>query len=203
MPLGQCEAAKIFWRTPELVEKLLPFLDLDTTLHLAQTHRVTRELLNKSFVWNKLIRRSCPSHDGKDFHDFTPSHDEKMSTVLRLVAILKLVKTPKVLVMDLLELICARFERIRHDGEVLVSCSSHPGRIFSYCVRARACTHVLARVYSTHASTCTLYTCFTLPPTCVNPTGLQLSIFQQYWSFVTNIRTSMLPNKFYGRAQPN
>ena len=127
MPLGQCEAAKIFWRTPELVEKLLPFLDLDSTLHLAQTHGLTRELLKKSFVWNKLIRRSCPSHDGKDFHDFTPSHDEKMSTVLRLVAILKLVKTPKVLVMDLLELICARFERIRNDGEVLVSCSSHPG----------------------------------------------------------------------------
>ena len=67
-----------------MVEKLLPFLDLDSTLHLAQTHRVTRELLKKSFVWNKLIRRSCPSHDGKDFHDFTPSHDEKMSTVLSL-----------------------------------------------------------------------------------------------------------------------
>ena len=78
-----------------------------------------------------------------------------------------------------------------------------PGRIFSYCVRARAYTHVLACVYSTRASTCTIYTCFTLPPTRVNPTGLQLSIFQQFWSFVTNIRTSMLPNKFYGRAQPN
>ena len=79
----------------------------------------------------------------------------------------------------------------------------YPGGIFSYCVRARAYTHVLARVYSTRASTCTIYTCFTLPPTRVNPTGLQLSIFQQFWSFVTNIRTSMLPNKFYGRAQPN
>ena len=31
-----------------------------------------------------------------------------------------------------------------------------PGRIFSYCVRARAYTHVLARVYSTRASTCIL-----------------------------------------------
>ena len=84
--------------------------------------------------------------------------------------------------------------------KLLFSC---PGRMFSYCVRARAYTHVLARVYSTRASTCTIYTCFTLPPTRVNPTGLQLSIFQQFWSFVTNIRTSMLPNKFYGRAQPN
>ena len=83
------------------------------------------------------------------------------------------------------------------------TCHLPPGRIFSYCGRARAYTHVLARVYSTRASTCTIYTCFTLPPTRVNPTGLQLSIFQQFWSFVTNIRTSMLPNKFYGRAQPN
>ena len=55
-----------------------------------------------------------------------------------------------------------------------------PGRMFSYCVRARAYTHVLARVYSTRASTCTIYTCFTLPPTRVNPTGLQLSIFQNF-----------------------
>ena len=57
---------------------------------------------------------------------------------------------------------------------------SSPGSMFSYCVRARAYTHVLARVYSTRASTCTIYTCFTLPPTRVNPTGLQLSIFQNF-----------------------
>ena len=54
---------------------------------------------------------------------------------------------------------------------MVISC---PGRIFSYCVRARAYTHVLARVYSTRASTCTIYTCFTLPHTRVNLTGLQL-----------------------------
>ena len=50
----------------------------------------------------------------------------------------------------------------------------YPGGIFSYCVRACAYTQVLARVYSTHASTCTIYTCFTLPHTRVNLTGLQL-----------------------------
>ena len=62
----------------------------------------------------------------------------------------------------------------------LFSC---PGRIFSYCVRARAYTHVLARVYSTRASTCTIYTCFTLPHTRVNLTGLQLWGFQRARSF--------------------
>ena len=60
---------------------------------------------------------------------------------------------------------------------------SCPGRIFSYCVRARAYTHVLARVYSTRASTCTIYTCFTLPHTRVNLTGLQLWGFQRARSF--------------------
>ena len=54
---------------------------------------------------------------------------------------------------------------------------SCPGRMFSYCIRARAYTHVLARVYSTRASTCTIYTCFTLPPTRVDLTGLQVSVF--------------------------
>ena len=57
---------------------------------------------------------------------------------------------------------------------IIFSC---PGRMFSYCVRARAYTHVLARVYSTRASTCTIYTCSTLPPTHVDLTGLQLSVF--------------------------
>ena len=46
MPLGHCEAAKVFLGTPELVEKLLPFADLETTFHLAQTYRVTREKMS-------------------------------------------------------------------------------------------------------------------------------------------------------------
>ena len=35
------------------------------------------------------------------------------------------------------------------------------------------------------------------------PDRLATLNFSEFWSFVTNIRTSMLPNKFYGRAQPN
>ena len=58
-----------------------------------------------------------------------------------------------------------------------------PGRMFSYCIRARAYTHVLAHVYSTRASACTIYTCFTLPHTRVNLTGLQLWGFQRALSF--------------------
>ena len=89
------------------------------------------------------------------------------------------------------------------DASYIFVTISTPGCIFSYCGRARAYTHVLARVYSTRASTCTLYTCFTLPHTCVNLTGLQLWVFQRARSFVNEIRTSMLSNKFfYGGIGP-
>ena len=40
----------------------------------------------------------------------------------------------------------------------------------------------------------------TLPQSGVNPKCLPLSVFQQFCSFVTKIRTSMLPNKFYKGA---
>ena len=63
---------------------------------------------------------------------------------------------------------------LRALGLLLVDGAPTVGGIFSYCVRARAYTHVLARAYGTRASTCTLYTCFTLPHTRVNLTGLQL-----------------------------
>ena len=59
MYCGKSEAAKKFWETPELVDKfLLPFLDLESTLHLAQVHELTRDILQGSFAWNQLIRRT-------------------------------------------------------------------------------------------------------------------------------------------------
>ena len=37
----------------------------------------------------------------------------------------------------------------------------------------------------------------TLPQIGVNPTSLQLLVFQHFWSFVTEIRSPILANKFY------
>ena len=42
-----------------------------------------------------------------------------------------------------------------------------------------------------------LDTLHTLPQIGVNPTSLQLLVFQHFWSFVTEIRSPMLANKFY------
>ena len=38
MSLGEFDAEKKFWATPELVEKLLPLLDLASTKELAKAH---------------------------------------------------------------------------------------------------------------------------------------------------------------------
>ena len=49
-----------FWGIPEMVETLLPFLDVKSILHLAQCHQLTLNILQKRVVWQKLIRRVCP-----------------------------------------------------------------------------------------------------------------------------------------------
>ena len=55
---GEAAAAvRQFLGTPELVEKLLPYLDLTSTKHLAESHQLTRKLLRKPLTWNKLIHR--------------------------------------------------------------------------------------------------------------------------------------------------
>ena len=77
-----------------------------------------------------------------------------------------------ILVMFSTEPLSFSFRRSLDVCSNMIYSGSNPGGIFSYCVRARAYTHVLARVYSTCASTCTLYTCFILPPTRVDLTWL-------------------------------
>ena len=54
------EAERKFWATPELVETLLPFLDVKSILCLARCHQLTLKILQGTSVWYKLVRRSCP-----------------------------------------------------------------------------------------------------------------------------------------------
>ena len=136
MPLGQCEAAKKFWETPELVEKLLPFLDLGAILHLAKTNKMTRDILQKSCIWNQLVRRSCPmrlEHFSEENgflrkEELQPGFDR----VRGLVAILKLLKDPMTLLLDLLDVICERFAQNETQDRFFfplftVGCPCHSG----------------------------------------------------------------------------
>ena len=54
------EAEEKFWKTPELVEGLLPHLDPPSTLELAKVHPLTSGILQGISDWNRFIRRSCP-----------------------------------------------------------------------------------------------------------------------------------------------
>ena len=53
----QNDAGEKFWQTAELIEHLLPFLDFESTLKLAQSHALTLDILKIDSNWNKLIRR--------------------------------------------------------------------------------------------------------------------------------------------------
>ena len=66
---GACEQ---FWKMPELVVKLLRYLDLSSTKFLAESHELTRQILRKEFVWNKLIQRILPREERVTF---PPHHD--------------------------------------------------------------------------------------------------------------------------------
>ena len=61
MSAEDIDAEEKFWETPELVETLLPFLDVASILRLAQSHFSSKKdslvlgILKRALVWNKLI----------------------------------------------------------------------------------------------------------------------------------------------------
>ena len=59
--LQEESAEKKFWKTPELVEELLDFLDLDSIKQLAKNHGLTKEILGKEVVWQKILK-DMPCH---------------------------------------------------------------------------------------------------------------------------------------------
>ena len=161
MPLGLCEAVKVVLGTTELVEKLLPYLDLETTFNLAQTHKLTREVLQKRSIWRKLIRRGCHydeeqdfyNHE-RDFYNYVPPHHTKIAQLKKLVEILKLFKSPEAHLLDLLELVCERFKTLRRLREyvgpqVLLS---HPGHSDHHSV-SLACFLLLEEVEGAFGTT--------------------------------------------------
>ena len=87
-------AAEDVWAMPELVEKILPFLDPESILSLARSEVMDRNILQGTHVWNMLIRRSYPF--------------DRPGVLNALVQILKLMKDCTTARLDLLDLICMR-----------------------------------------------------------------------------------------------
>ena len=60
MSSAEIDAATKFRETPELVERLLPFLDSFSIWSLGQAHPPALQVLKgSSLIWKDLVKRSC------------------------------------------------------------------------------------------------------------------------------------------------
>ena len=127
-------AERSFWKTPELIERLLPFLDSRSTARLAQAHEKTLNILQGCVPWGKLIKRSRSEADNGN----SDPSEAVCDGVANLTAILKMMQDPEtVLLPNLLDLICERFPApsCTHNdpgscdchGTVSLDCAHHPG----------------------------------------------------------------------------
>ena len=52
------DARTRFWSTPELVDRVVSFLDLESNMLLARSNELALKVVQRPSVWNKLIRQS-------------------------------------------------------------------------------------------------------------------------------------------------
>ena len=133
------DAAQIkFWNDPDLVEKLLPFLDPYSTLCLAQskigcTLDILQDKENPS-NWRRLIKRSLPDNfwigdlqfpdpafDEDYLNLLRASFEQKSGQMMPLIAILKMMKDANSAMQDLLKVICEE-EIIFFGSEIYITC---------------------------------------------------------------------------------
>ena len=95
-----------------MVEKLLPFLDLESTKQLAKAHELTLLILGKAFIWNKLAKRTFPVDENFDLVEeedtFLASEKSKAGILVELLGMIKGAQQPQ-LKEDLVHAIVDRF----------------------------------------------------------------------------------------------
>ena len=108
------QAVAKFWETPELLGELFSFLDLKSALSLARV--LDKDVLKRSLsskVWRRLVKQSFDGVGILDWTGLDPEtdlwdrtyRDETLNVVQKLATMLKIVNTPKTLLMDTLNLI--------------------------------------------------------------------------------------------------
>ena len=131
-----CEdsAEKKFWRTPELVESLLPFFDLESTKQMAAIHPLTLKLLGNAHIFKKLIKRTFHEEDKHRLEELPVDETDsvlvsEMSKAAGLADILSLIGggggQVADLEKDLLHTLCKKFPSTEDckENSVLLSCS--------------------------------------------------------------------------------
>ena len=114
----QEDAGTKFWRIPELVERLIPFLDGHTTLSLVKALPLALEIIERKFTWSKFVRRVCPhmTYDViPDEVEFEEAVAKERGEVTTLLEFLKMMENPIPHLLDLLHVICDHFPPIDRD----------------------------------------------------------------------------------------
>ena len=123
------EAEKKFWRSPELVESLLPFLDPPSILQLGRAHPLTAGVLQGTCTWTRFIRRTCP-YPPPDPLTLEEKVEQLVGEVRPIIGLLQLIGSPQFHLLQLLETICERFPSNTGDpfygpDYVKVTCPNH------------------------------------------------------------------------------
>ena len=104
-----------------VVEKLLPYLDATSTLHLLQSgiSCLKQHLQRTSVVWMKIVNRTLPPGEFKivtgefislqDFNNRTrEAFEEKRIQLASLINLLKMLDKPNSHILQLLDVICQK-----------------------------------------------------------------------------------------------
>ena len=119
-----------FWRNPELVTQLISFLDISSTLAIATVLPLARELLQQKSIWGGMLKRYTSKI--KDQKEQNCRKEEEKVEVGQILDILKLMKNPEHLLLDLLHSICERncgVDKMKMDIIVTLSCAFHTDHI--------------------------------------------------------------------------
>ena len=57
------------------MEELIPYLDLESIEQLAKSHKLTRQILGKSLIWNQLLKSTFPKVNNIDPEEDFPLED--------------------------------------------------------------------------------------------------------------------------------
>ena len=121
------DAQNKVWRSPELVNKLLPMLDTHAVWSLATAQPLIVKVLQNSLTWNQIISFYDEHTERVSYQarrSFEDSLELNRTEMGYLSGVLKKMEDPKPHLMELLDLICERFPP--HDYfHVQVSCPRH------------------------------------------------------------------------------
>ena len=106
-----------FWRLPELVETLIPFLDSSSTLALVKAFPLALEVIQRKTVWVKHVKRLCPFFINilVSEEEYEETLVEEKGSVMSFVGILKMMDNPNPRLLDLLHAIMEGFPPIDRD----------------------------------------------------------------------------------------